>query len=105
MQWGIRKRDPLAIDICKDLVKKMEMEEDPVSTFSVVIDSIRIDITYGAMPDYEIQALVKKYTIAAHIINLETNDEIDSGLMYSEDKEELEKICEKILVTAYLIRK
>ena len=24
MQWGIRKRDPLAIDICKDLVKKME---------------------------------------------------------------------------------
>ena len=103
MQWGIRKQDPLAVDICKDLVKKME--EDPVSTFSVVIDSIRIDITYGAMPDYVIQALVKKYTIAAHIINLKTNDEIDSGLMYAEDKEELERICEKILVTAYLIRK
>lgn len=88
--------DTLAKTIIDDLIEKME--SDPTNEFNVVIDFIRITIDYGVVPGGPI-------SIQANIKNLETNDEIDSAIMTADTAKDLYPILEKILATAYLIRK
>lgn len=86
----------LAKTITDDLIDKMEL--DPVNEFKVVIDFIQIVIDYGVLPGGPI-------SLQANIKNLETNDEIDSAIMTADTAKDLYPILEKILATAYLIRK
>lgn len=86
----------LAKTITDDLIEKME--SDPTNKFKVVIDFIQIVIDYGVVPGGPI-------SLQANIKNLETNDEINSAIMVADKPEDIQPILEKILATAYLIRK
>lgn len=86
----------LAKTITDDLIEKME--SDPMNKFKVVIDFIQIVIDYGVVPGGPI-------SLQANIKNLETNDEINSAIMVAGKPEDIQPILEKILATAYLIRK
>lgn len=86
----------LAKTITDDLIEKME--SDPTNEFKVVIDFIQIVIDYGVVPGGPI-------SLQANIKNLETNDEINSAIMVADKPEDIQPILEKILATAYLIRK
>ncbi|MBR3117699.1 MAG: hypothetical protein IKF29_00515 [Oceanobacillus sp.] len=116
MQWGIRKEDPkdelnkkiaataylsarstLSKSITDDLIRKMEL--DPVNSFTIVIDDfIRITIDYGVLPGGPIK-------MSAKIENIEARIEVTSGMMVAEKEEDIQPILEKILGTAYLLRK
>lgn len=117
MQWGIRKEDPkddmnkkiaataylinkstLAKDLADGLIKKMRLDPHQYGTYSIVIDSIRIIIDYDVVPGGLI-------SLSSRITNLETNDEVTSGIKFAEASGDIQLILEKFLGTAYLLRK
>lgn len=98
MQWGIRNYQSLSLasTLSDGLIEKME--SDPCSTYSIVIDSIRIIIDYGVVPGGPI-------SLSARITNPETNDEVTSGIKIAESQKDIQLILEKFLGMAYLLRK
>ena len=98
MQWGIRKYQPLAATVSDGLIEEMRLNPHQYGTYSIDIDSIRIVIDYGVVPGGPI-------SLSARITNLETNDEVTSGIKIAETPEDIQLILEKFLGTAYLLRK